>query len=229
MQMMADIFGQQVIDKLKWESPDSYLGLIRCFENVKRTITPNKSGLVNVSIPNIVLDNLCKSELRTNIEEVVASCLIASSIQLKNDKLRIEAEFTKSLFKPTINGIVCLIETVLDENETKNISHILLVGGFAECALIQDAVKSAFPDRYVIVPEEAGLAVLKGAVLFRYQLHAISSRVTRCTYGVEIVRSFNPLTDEFRRRVYKDGKPHCENIFYTFMPAKSVDSNRNED
>ncbi|VDI02851.1 Hypothetical predicted protein [Mytilus galloprovincialis] len=219
IQMMADIFGQQVIDKLKQESPDSYLSLIRCFENVKRTITPNKSGLVNVSIPNIVLDNFCKSEYLKSIEEVVASCPITSSIQLKNDKLRIEVKFTKSLFKPTINSISSLIKTVLDENEAKNISHILLVGGFAECALIQEAVKSAFSDRYVIVPEEAGLAVLKGAVLFRYQLNAISSRVTRCTYGVEIIRSFNSLTDEFRRRVYKDGIPHCENIFHTFMPA----------
>lgn len=44
---------------------------------------------------------------------------------------------------------------------------LVLVGGFAESPMLQAAITNAFKDKKkVIVPRDAGLAVLKGAVLF---------------------------------------------------------------
>ena len=48
----------------------------------------------------------------------------------------------------------------------KDVSSILLVGGFAESPMLQEAVKEAFSEIKVTVPQDAGLAVLKGAVLY---------------------------------------------------------------
>jgi molecular chaperone DnaK (HSP70) len=63
-----------------------------------------------------------------------------------------------------IPGIFCLSKQM--EN---GLSTILMVGGFSECPLIQDAVQAAFPDKRIIIPEDAGMSVLKGAVLFGHR------------------------------------------------------------
>ena len=41
-----------------------------------------------------------------------------------------------------------------------------MVGGLSECSMIQEAVYKAFPDNQIIIPMDAALSVLKGAVLF---------------------------------------------------------------
>lgn len=48
-----------------------------------------------------------------------------------------------------------------------------MVGGFSESPFMQAAFLNAFSDKRVIVPEEAGLAVLKGAVMFGHEPCAI--------------------------------------------------------
>lgn len=50
-----------------------------------------------------------------------------------------------------------------------------MVGGFSECEIVQDAIRKAFPECRVVVPHEAGLAVLIGAVLFGHK-HYIRRR-----------------------------------------------------
>lgn len=208
------------MERLKHEHPDSYLDLIRRFENVKRNIHPEKKELVNISIPNIALHKLCENELGKTLEEVVKSSTLSDRIQLMRDKIRMDAPYVLSLFETTVNGILSLIEAVFSSPQLYNIPCILLVGGFGECLVVQQAIKRDYPDKAVIVPEEASLAVLKGAVLFRYQLNLISSRIIRCSYGVEIVRPFTE-TDDRKRLVYKNLLPYCEKVFHCFMKANT--------
>jgi archaeosine-15-forming tRNA-guanine transglycosylase len=56
--------------------------------------------------------------------------------------------------------------------------------------IIQDKIKSFFPSYRVIVPEDAELAVLKGAVLFGHKPDYIVARIARYTYGVECQEDF---------------------------------------
>jgi hypothetical protein len=42
-------------------------------------------------------------------------------------------------------------------------------------------VKSAFPQKTVIIPEDAGLAVLKGALQLRFSPKVINPRINRFT------------------------------------------------
>lgn len=221
IQVFVDIFGQSLLDKMKMDFPEDYLGLVRSFENVKRTLKPDKTGLVNITIPNTILDKLCQSELNDNIQNIVASSAFGDYCKLYHDKFRMDASYAKSLFALTTENIVSLINSVMYESDAAEVGHILLVGGFAECKLVQEAVKVGFPDKQVTVPDEAGLAVLKGAVLFGYKPDSISSRVTRYTYGVEVVRLFDDIKDSLRRKVYVDGNVLCDNVFQPFMKANT--------
>lgn len=47
----------------------------------------------------------------------------------------------------------------------KDVSRILLVGNFTESPMLQCAIRKAFSDKKVIVPEVATIAVPSGAVL----------------------------------------------------------------
>jgi activator of 2-hydroxyglutaryl-CoA dehydratase len=50
-----------------------------------------------------------------------------------------------------------------------------MVGGFSECELVQDAIRDKIGTSIkLIIPVEAGLAVLKGAVLFGHQPKSVS-------------------------------------------------------
>jgi hypothetical protein len=74
----------------------------------------------------------------------------------------------------------------------------------------------------VIVPEDAELAVLKGAVLFGHKPDYIAARIARYTYGVDTRRDFNPDIDESSRCTVVDGKKKCENIFKLYIKTGSV-------
>jgi hypothetical protein len=49
-----------------------------------------------------------------------------------------------------------------------------------------------FPNKRIIIPEEAGLSVLKGAVLFGHTPDYIASRVMRFSYGTDVTTLFDP-------------------------------------
>jgi hypothetical protein len=74
----------------------------------------------------------------------------------------------------------------------------------------------------VIVPEDAELAVLKGAVLFGHKTDYIVARIARYTYGVRCRKDFNPDIHEPGRCVVVNGKKKCDNIFNLYIKSGSV-------
>ena len=87
------------------------------------------------------------------------------------------------------------------------------VGGFSESPLLQDAIRKAFPDCQVIVPQEAGLAVLRGAVVFGYNPKAIDSRIAKYTYGVDMHTRFDPGKHLESKKDVINGIEYCKDIF----------------
>lgn len=94
-----------------------------------------------------------------------------------------------------------------------NISMIILVGGFANCTILQQTVRQSFSSTRVIVPVDAGLSVLLGAVLFGHDPLVITSRVTRETYGVILDDFFNEEKHPISRKFYHYGTCYCSGIF----------------
>ncbi|CAG2200899.1 unnamed protein product [Mytilus edulis] len=127
--------------------------------------------------------------------------------------MRIDVELMKNIFKPSIDNITSLIQSILDSDALVDIAQILLVGGFSECLLIQDAIKTKFPNKKIIVPEEAGLSVLKGAVLFGHRPFYIESRKMKYTYGIELKDHFDSSEHDIKRLVVVDGVEYCDKIF----------------
>lgn len=51
----------------------------------------------------------------------------------------------------------------------------MLVGGFSESEVVQSIFKDSFPKNNVLIPMEAGVAVLKGAVIYGFDSSIVQS------------------------------------------------------
>ena len=92
---------------------------------------------------------------------------------MSGDNMRFSADLIIKLFTPTIDSIITLMTNTVSNRflngVSNSVSNIVMVGGFSECPMMQDAVYKAFPDNQIIIPVKAGLTVLKGAVLFGHR------------------------------------------------------------
>lgn len=92
-----------------------------------------------------------------------------------------------------------------------------MVGGFSESVILQEAVKNVFPGRNVIIPAEPGLVVVKGAVAFGHDPSLISSRISKYTYGTNIIEDFR--ADEHSKRYMGF---YCREIFLPLVKAGEI-------
>lgn len=121
----------------------------------------------------------------------------------------------RGLFEEPIKHIIEKLRNVIDNDKHESeISMIVMVGGFSESDILQTRVKEAFPALKIVVPGDAGLAVLKGAVIFGHEPKVISTRICRYTYGVRVNGPFNESKHkEEYKWTTKQGHVVCANIF----------------
>lgn len=140
--------------------------------------------------------------------------ILRLQITRKVDKIRMDSSVMKSFFKEALDDIVSHIKELLSQPETKGVNTIVMVGGFSESELLTSEIRSSFPKMKVVVPKEAGLAVLKGAVIFGHLPTVISKRISKYTYGINTRSVFNPKIHDRRNIVVgEDRRERCLNTF----------------
>lgn len=94
------------------------------------------------------------------------------------------------------------------------IKSIILVGGFSESRLLQEKLKENIKGKTFVIPNECGLSVLKGAVLYGHSPLSITSRIMKYSYGVAsdsiFIQGVHP-----KERKYSDdnGESRCKRAF----------------
>jgi len=190
IEWLTQMFGKGAIERLKRESMGDYVDMIREFENKKRSIAPDTKGLITLRV-SAALKEYHEESDEENIVSKIARMNLKEQVKFQRDKLRVSADIARKWFQHPIDMTIRHINGILREPEMKDVDTILLVGGFGECKLVQEAVTKAVGRRTVIVPDEAGLAVLKGAVKFGHQPRIVSSRHVKNTYGYNVTRLFD--------------------------------------
>jgi hypothetical protein len=130
------------------------------------------------------------------------------------DKVLFDSSLIKNLFSFTTDHLTEHLKSILHEEATANTNTILMVGGFSESPMLFEAVKSSFVDKNVVLPEDAGLSVLKGAVIYGHGRKDISVRISPYTYGFKMYDLYEPLKHPRERMfVGKDGQKHVRGCF----------------
>ena len=204
--------GKDVLETFTEECSEDCMYLYTMFEYTKRNAGTEKK-METIRVPLSLVQRFRKGRKEAGQEQEITfkNSKLRDSVKLDKDKLRVNHDLVKNLFKESLDNITLHVEELL--TMCNNISTIILAGGYSESQLLQNAFRSKFPDQQIIVPEEAGLAVVKGAVMYGHDPHKIISRVAPFTYGIGKCVKFDEDIHPEHKKVICDGVPKCDDIF----------------
>ena len=189
--LLGNILGFDVIREMKMSVPADWSDVMQKFEMEKMKATTDDDQSFCVRLPK-------------DLQQVHADFGDGDSIEKKLDNynqnhaeegekitlhrggtLMFKAPTMRKLIDPVIDRIVEHIDELLKLGELETVRSLIVVGGFANSVILQEALKSRFADRVkVVVPKDPSVAVLYGAVLFGHNMRAIAERRSAYTYGV---------------------------------------------
>ena len=216
--LLLDIFGEVFLLDFVKSKPVSWLELLSVFEAKKRGFSPHKQLSVNLSLPFVFIEQYLKKTGKS-IEATVSEYENAGVQWSHQGTLRLLPSVMMSLFEPVINAIIHHVQKLLLVPELSNIDYLFLVGGFAESAVLQEAIRNAFraSNIPVIIPQDVSLTILKGAVMFGHNPTIVRVRRSALTYGVGCLNRFVPGKNPLEKKVVKDGVEWCTGIFDAFV------------
>ncbi|XP_053398568.1 heat shock 70 kDa protein 12A-like [Mercenaria mercenaria] len=216
-QLLIRIIGAPVYQTFCDENTEDMLDLQRELETKKRSPLSKTARKVTIKVP-VKIAETYKKETGEDIKEAIEGCpRYNGKMTWDNDKLRMDVAVYKNLFQGCCDKIINHIKDLMKKPGVKGTNIFLLVGGFSESDLVSNAIKTAFPDVKVISPREAGLAVVKGAVIFGHTPVTITSRVSKYTYGINISPPFDPHIHPDDHRVSVGGIDRCRDIFKKYI------------
>ncbi len=120
-----------------------------------------------------------------------------------------------SFFKPLFENIKAKVGSydnqvaeLLEQAEAKNepVSFIFMVGGFSESPFLKAEVKKRFEGEnlQVLVPRRPQVSVIRGACMFGLNPRSISSRISKKTYGINTLTTFDPSKHPEEKKVRAD-------------------------
>ncbi|KAM6076858.1 heat shock 70 kDa protein 12B [Chlamydotis macqueenii] len=216
-QLLCHIFGEDFIATFKAKRPAAWVDLTIAFEARKRAAAPSRASPLNISLPFSFID-FYRKHRGQNVETALKKSNVNFVKWSSQGMLRMSAEAMAELFQPTISQIIKHIDDLLKKPEVQGVKFLFLVGGFAESAMLQHAVQAAFgPACRVIIPQDVGLTILKGAVLFGLDPAIVRVRRSPLTYGVGVLNKFVEGKHPPEKLLVKEGKAWCTDIFEKFV------------
>ncbi|KAI8761497.1 heat shock 70 kDa protein 12A-like isoform X3 [Biomphalaria glabrata] len=217
--LLESIFGVEFIAAFMKEYPKDFVELLQDFEIKKR----GECDSIRVSLPY----NFCNYKHNgVSVQQAIkrfSSEQGSSDIKFSSGKLVLSSTQVNILFKDALDQINDHVQTLLHKPKCKDLHNIFLVGGFAESQRLQSSLREKFGERVtILVPEEASLSVVKGAVAFGHDPSAICQRICRFTYGVGSYLPFEEGVHRDDLRVNSDGMDLCKHIFQTWAEAGEV-------
>ncbi|KAJ8297603.1 hypothetical protein KUTeg_024134 [Tegillarca granosa] len=214
--VLGDIVGNEVMQSFNEKHKSDILDLLREFEVKKRTIKVNMDEKITFKVPIMLNETFKRMKKKEIKDELESKTKYKGNLTWVGDKIRMSPGLAESLFQECSEKIKNHLKQLMKHPSVKDISAIIMVGGFSECPIVKEAVKKSFPK--VIVPNEAGLSVLKGAVIFGHEPKAIKSRIMQHTYGVAVSKLFvEGVHDQNKKFVTSGGGVRCDRIFKKYV------------
>nr|XP_035952182.1 heat shock 70 kDa protein 12A isoform X1 [Halichoerus grypus] len=217
--LLCKIFGEDFIEQFKIKRPAAWVDLMIAFESRKRAAAPDRTNPLNITLPFSFIDYYKKFRGHS-VEHALRKSNVDFVKWSSQGMLRMSPDAMNALFKPTIDSIIEHLRDLFQKPEVSTVKFLFLVGGFAEAALLQQAVQAAFGDKCrIIIPQDVGLTILKGAVLFGLDPAVIKVRRSPLTYGVGVLNRYVEGKHPPEKLLVKDGTRWCTDVFDKFISA----------
>lgn len=211
---IKNLFGENVVPDLQNECASEWIGFVKSFEVIKKEVTYTGERNVKLQIPR-------------KLEVVSKTFAKVSALTTYKTNLILNDNDLKSFFRPSAEKIEAHIREIL--KKFPKLRMIYMVGGFSESEYIRKFLREKFPERRIIVPFNAGMAVLKGAVIIgkdellketRSDLthpFQVTERICQWTYGVRAVVPFIEGYHCEDHSGFINGIKYCCDIFHTLV------------
>lgn len=219
LNLLNKIFGEDFMNAFRNEFPKDFVELLQDFEIKKR----GECDSIRVSLPY----NFCNfSHFGRSVQECIKSFSAQAEAEIKfsSGKFVMAASVVNELFQDSLIQINEHISSLMKKSKLKDVQYIFLVGGFAESSRLQRSIKEEFSSETVnvLIPEEASLAVVRGAVAFGRDPSSICQRICRFTYGVGSYLPFEEGVHRADLKVESDGMVLCKSILQVWAEAGEV-------
>jgi len=217
--LLEELFGAENLKRYQRKSPSDWLSLMNEFEGKKRGKRILDSGLMtNIRLPRSFV-SLVKQSQSPAMERYGDK-----DVKLKsNEYLSLSSGMMKKLFSTVVERIKEHLKKLHKKSQLSKVQIMLLVGGFAESALLQEEIKNEFSGRCkILIPNHASIAVVQGAVLFGKKPAKITQRIVSTTYGADCSRDFIYGLHTEEKKFVVDGTEMRNNIFECFVKENEV-------
>ncbi|CAC5355537.1 unnamed protein product [Mytilus coruscus] len=163
---------------MKVKSKDSfdYMLLIHEFEVKKKVDQTEMTSDIVITLPFSLVES---RKHYGGINAAIKRSSYGDSVSfIGTQKLSMNPQTFRELFKTTIDQI-------FQHQKISDVQYIIMVGGFSECELVQKAMKDKFPKKEIHIPEEAGLAVLRGAMVYGHQQYKTRRKTEKLCKSVQ--------------------------------------------
>ncbi|KAL3831876.1 hypothetical protein ACJMK2_023573 [Sinanodonta woodiana] len=214
-------YGDGVIDEFKTNKSSDYLEMQRQFELKKRNISKSSNEVTRMKLRSS-LAKIYKEKRGLKLKDNMI--ISEHGVSFNKDKLELSHDVSLGLFEePKKKLLIFLEKRYLLDVDRYSLDAIVMVGGFSESEVIKEEVKAAFENKNikVIVPKEASLAVVKGAVLYGHNHMAIRERVLPYTYGISLRVKFDEAIHPIEKKIWCDNRQIyiAEDVFQSFIQA----------
>lgn len=180
------------------------------FERVSIETLKLKSG---TNVPKVTIP-----EPGGPFRDALRSARFPEGIKLRRAHITVDKAVLQRFFDESLTHIADHTRWLL--HHVQGIHCIMLAGGYAECPFLYDRLHAEFntEERQVIRPSrDAGLAIVKGAVIFGQNLGIIKKRVARYTYGLGTSVLFVEGKHSPNKKFQCDSGVYCEKVFETLV------------
>ena len=215
--LLAEFFGATRLNTYKEKFPSDWLDVMSDFEGKKQGFRIVEGKMTNIRLPASFASLVKQSTVMERYGE--------KEIKLrKNEYLCLSSNIMKDkLFAPVLSSIKEHLKSLQERPKVSNVKTMLLVGGFADSQILQKELMNEFSKKYrVLIPRNAAIAVVQGAVLFGKNPAKITERVISATYGADCSRYFDTNIHPIEKLFLADGRPHCTDLFNCFVKENEI-------
>lgn len=210
---LTEIVGEDIMKTFKKTQQAGCFDLEKEIETKKRAPESADDQKIPITLPGTLLE-LYTKEKGCDLEKCEKlQTMYKKTVSLKHAKLKVDFQHFPHFFKKSVESIVSNIRQILSQDFASGLKDIIFVGGYAECPTIRRSIEKIFKQLKFVIPNEAGLAVLKGAVLYGHNPNVVSARMCRYTYGTEVHRYFLDGQDDKSKKKDIGGVQYCTQVF----------------
>ena len=216
---LEEFFGAELYTTYK-KNAMARLEIVKHFEMMKRKFCPGVEERTRLQL-SYLGEDLTSQKLG---ELIAAYNKAHPDSQLKQrgaSGVDLPVLLMTSFYAPLFASITQKVKELLEAAKAKKapVNFIFMVGGFSESPYLKSEVKKAFEthELQVLVPRRPQVSVIRGACMFGLNPRSINSRISKKTYGINTLTTYDTVKHSEEKKVIIEGEEFCEDVFDAFV------------